>query len=208
MILPDDEQKLPKKDTGLVPYEVTLDLDQQQLALFSDREGNCGVELLTIDDDERAGKYSGKIIDKNKAKLRAIVQALASGVGQLKVAKAFSVSVHTVRGIVKRHPELIAIEEKKLSEDIGFAVKLGVERYIEAIINGEIPAAQLPVGLGILFDKKQLLDGKPTSISTAKPALDLETMKKVLSELPSLGPGGEVIEIEGKSETQSGGQDA
>ena len=205
MILPGDEDqgvngKVPALSPAS-PIELHLDIDRSQLLLFGD-----GAELLTIEEDERSGKYSGKIIDKNKAKVQAIVQALASGVGQLKVASAFSVSVHTVRAIIQRHPELIAIEEKKLSSDIGFAVKLGVERYIEAIVSGAIPAAQLPVGLGILFDKKQLLDGKPTAIQgSSKPVLTLESMKQALEALP------EAIDVEsekigGKSETQSGGQ--
>lgn len=184
---------------------VHLDLDESQYLLFGD-----GAELLTVDADEKSGKYSGKIIEKNRARVRAIVQSLAMGVGQLKVAKAFGVSVHTVRGIIQRNPELIAIEEKKLSGQLGHAFTVGLEQYTEAIIRGDIPPQLLPVGLGILFDKKQLIDGKPTSISgSVKPGATIEDMKRALAELP-------VIELEScstadagpQSETQSGGNDA
>lgn len=174
---------------------VHLDVDESQYLLF---EG--GAELLTIEEDERKGKYSGKIIDQNRQKVRAICAALAEGIGVNRIAKAFSVSIHTVLALRDRHPELIAAEEKMLSAQISRVLKVGVDRYLQALVDGVIPAAQLPVGLGILFDKKQLLDGKPTTISSSqKQVATFEEMKRALEALP--------IDVEVISETQSGGQD-
>jgi hypothetical protein len=123
-----------------------------------------GAELLSVEEDAKSGKYSGAIIEKNRDKVKAICGALAEGHGILRVAKAFGVSAHTVMGIRDRHPELIAIEEKQLTRQFGKILAVSAERLLDGLVSGAIAPAQIPVGMGIVFDKKALLDGKPTSI--------------------------------------------
>jgi hypothetical protein len=168
---------------------------EEQLALFGD-----GAELLTVEEDARRGLYSGKIIEKNRAKVRAICQALAEGIGVNRIAKAFGVNIRTVMGIRDRHPELIAAEEKLLSQQIGRVLKVGVDRYLEALLDGAIPAAQIPVGMGILFDKKALLDGKPTAIVEHRQAdLTVERLNELIEQLP-----GAVVELEASADPAPG----
>lgn len=122
-----------------------------------------GQELLEDQEElRRRGVFSGKIIDRNISKRDAIVRALAEGIGVNRIAKAFSVSVHTVMALRDRHPDLIAAEKQALSRQFGRLLKLSADRYEEALINDEVSPSQLPVAMGILSDKKALLDGDPT----------------------------------------------
>ena len=155
--------------------------DGQQLVLFE-----SGSELLTVEEDARAGKYSGAIIERNREKVKQICAALAEGIGILRIAKAFAVSPHTVIGIRDRHPDLIAMEEKQLARRYGNILKLSAERYEEALLNGSIPAAQLPVGMGIIFDKKQILEGKPTSIAGKAEVLSADRINELIASLPAV----------------------
>jgi hypothetical protein len=122
--------------------------------LFPDLPGR---ELLTVDEDAKAGKYSGAIIERNRAKVEAICRALAEGIGVKRIASAFSVSIHTVLGLRDRHPELIATQKKEASNQLGRIAKLMAENIEERLIAGTMKPSS--VDLGIVLDKKAMLDG-------------------------------------------------
>jgi hypothetical protein len=188
-----DENTLPEKWEGA----------EQQL-LFAE-----GAELLTVEEDARQGKYSGKIIEKHRAKVSAICNALAGGIGIIRIARAFGVSEHTVMAIRDRHPELIAMEEKELSRTYGKILKLSAERYLEALVAGSIHPAQLPVGMGIVFDKKALLDGKPTQIvHHQEKDLTVEDLNRLFESMKvaKVAPVLELEENSSESDSQSGGE--
>jgi hypothetical protein len=106
------------------------------------------------------------------------------------------VSAHTVMGIRDRHPELIAIEEKQLTRQYGKILAVSAERYLDGLVSGAIPAAQIPVGMGIVFDKKALLDGKPTSIVQHQDkTLNVDDFNAWVDQLPR---------IEDSSDSESG----
>lgn len=147
-----------------------------QAELFDASQLPVGHELLSIDEDARRGRFSGAIIERNREKVRSICAALAEGIGILRVARAFGVSPHTVTGIRERNPHLIAIEKKQLSRTYAAILMVGSERYLEAIHAGSINPRDLPIGLGIVSDKKALLDGDATSrvetVQMARPSVE------------------------------------
>jgi hypothetical protein len=120
-----------------------------------------GQELLEVLD--APGCCSGVILEKRTALIQSVVQALADGFGVQRIAAAYDISVYSVLGIRDRHPDLIAIEKKQLSNRLGRIVRLATERLEEALIKGEITPGQLPVLGAIMIDKKLLIDGEATS---------------------------------------------
>lgn len=133
-----------------------------QLA-FVAPEFYAGMELVNLEERAARGQFSGVILDRKRELVEAICGALVQGIGVDRIAKAFKVSVHSVLKLRERRPEVMAREKQALSRLLGDIQTLGWERYREALINGEISAGQLPVGLGIAGDKKALLDGEVTS---------------------------------------------
>lgn len=111
------------------------------------------------------GTFSGKIVEQDREKVDAVLMAFASGIGKKRIARAFGLSPHTVRGIVQRAEAAgkIAPYKQRMSVRLAQAIELGVEQYIEALEEGKIAPGQIPVGVGILTDKKALLDGEATS---------------------------------------------
>lgn len=143
----------------------------------------AGAELLSVEERAKSGRYSGVIIERDRGKVRAIVQALAEGHGIIRVARAFGVSEHTVIGIRERHPDLIAMEKKNLSKLLGRVVAVGWEQYLEAVVDGRVSPRDLPVGLGIAGDKKALIDGEVTQRIEVRQA---DTVESVLAGLECL----------------------
>jgi hypothetical protein len=135
-------------------------LPAEQPELFDPAAIPKGHELLTIDKDERAGKFTGERIARNREKYLGIVRALAEGMGIRRTARAYGVSTNTVAAIREREPSLIETEKKDLSRLMGRFVTMATERLIEE--HDQIPIGQLSVSLGIVQDKKALLDGDPT----------------------------------------------
>jgi hypothetical protein len=129
----------------------------EQPALFSDLE----MDLLTIDKPEVKKRYTAASLEKCVAKRDAIINALAQGHGLLRIADAFGVSHHLVSAIRDSRPDLVAIEKKQLSGQIGRILKLSADRFEEALANKTVPVGQIPVAFGIFSDKKAQLDGDP-----------------------------------------------
>lgn len=157
---------------------LALHVELEQGVLFG-----AGAELLEVEERARSGRYSGTIIERDRGKVRAIVAALADGHGIIRTARAFGVSEHTVIGIRERNPDLIAIEKKNLSRLLGRVVAVGWERYLEALVAGEISPRDLPVGLGIAGDKKALIDGEVTSRIEVREVVSVEAVLEGLAVL-------------------------
>ena len=138
----------------------TQPTEAEQLVLWE-----AGAELLTLDQDEHAKRYTAEQVSKNREKYRSICRALAEGIGKLRISRAYGVSIHTVLAIANREPALVAAEKRLLSRLYSHILSLSGERYYEALVLNTIPAAQLPIGHGIFSDKKARLDGEPTSLT-------------------------------------------
>lgn len=114
-------------------------------------------------------KHTGdRLLDNEKLALR-MVELLTCGWGVKRIAREMSVSPHSVRAarnaLVQRG-ELAPYKERVLAafEDI---VESGAIRLRDAMEEGLIPANQIAFNLGIIFDKRALAMGEPTSIGAA-----------------------------------------
>lgn len=168
------ETQAPPQQSECLSLEIQAELFQS------------GAELLTVDEDAKTGRYSGVIIDKNRAKVRAICAALAEGIGVQRIARAFAVSTHTVLAMRERHPELIAIEKKQLSGQVGRILKLSADRFEAALINGEVSPALLPVAFGIFTDKQAQLEAAlsgSVAVDSVQPGVSVEAVKAMLEEM-------------------------
>lgn len=145
----------------LVPAPSNLP-DAYQVPLFNERHLPAGRELLSLDDDERRGKFTGEIVAKNRERYASIVRCLAEGIGIRATARAFGCSTHTVQAIRDREGLAIATEKKELSTTLGHFARMASERLVDEL--DRIPIAQLPVAMGIAIDKKAALDGEASAI--------------------------------------------
>lgn len=127
----------------------------EQPSLFSEIE----LDLLTIDQPVTQKRYTAASLERCVAKRDAICRALAEGHGLLRIAKVYGVSHHLVSTLRDSRPDLVAIEKKQLSGQIGRILKLSADRFEEGLVAGKISPAQIPVAFGIFSDKKAALDG-------------------------------------------------
>lgn len=160
---------------------------EEQQSLFQRSELPEASELLRLDEPEARKRFTAEHLLANIEKRDAICRALAEGVGIIRIARAFGVSEHTVMALKEKRPDLVAMEKKQLSGQIGRILRLSAERYEEGLLSGKIAPAQIPVGFGIFADKKAMLDGEASLViehrlSTGGSAEDfikkLEEMKR------------------------------
>ena len=133
---------------------------QGQPSLFAVDE----LRLLKLDEPETRRHYTAASLERDTAKREAICRALAEGHGLLRIAKAFGVSHHLVSALRDARPDLVAIEKKQLSGQIGRILKMTADRYEEALAAGAVPVGQIPVAFGIFSDKKSAIDGDPSLV--------------------------------------------
>jgi hypothetical protein len=91
---------------------------------------------------------------------------LMSQVLRKRIAKEMQVSVHSVRAardVLVSKGKLAPYKERvvRLFEEI---VEVGAAKYLDALERGIVPMAQIPVGVGIISDKRALALGEPTAI--------------------------------------------
>lgn len=113
---------------------------------------------------ERKGEFTGERLHAaDPEKYRAIVAALAEGMGLRAISRAYRVSVNSVRAIKVRETGPIDTEKKEISLRLRQFVAMASDRLVEEV--DEIPVDKLPLATAIVIDKIQLLDGEATSIS-------------------------------------------
>jgi len=144
----------------MVMSEDSKELMSGQPSLFAEDE----LRLLTLDQPEMRRQYTAVSLARDTAKRDAICRALAEGHGLLRIARAFGVSHHLVSALRDARPDLVAIEKKQLSGQIGRILKMSADRYEEALAAGAVPVGQIPVSFGIFSDKKASLDGDPSLV--------------------------------------------
>ena len=144
----------------MVMSEDSKELMSGQPSLFAEDE----LRLLTLDQPEMRRQYTAVSLARDTAKREAICRALAEGHGLLRIARAFGVSHHLVSALRDARPDLVAIEKKQLSGQIGRILKMSADRYEEALAAGAVPVGQIPVSFGIFSDKKASLDGDPSLV--------------------------------------------
>lgn len=129
--------------------------DQAQPTLWPEAE--------TITDRYGCGSFTGeRLAAQEPERYRAIVDALANGLGIRQIARAFKVSPNTVAAVRAREGKTIDTLKTSIANRALLGAEMAVERLIDEM--GDIKREALPVVAGILIDKAQLLTGQATSI--------------------------------------------
>jgi len=155
---------------------------QEQPQLFDEKELPVGRELLWSDEKQRH-QFTGEVVARNQAKYQAIIDALGEGLGVRQISRAFHVSHHTVIGIRERESNLVAAQKERTGIELRRLVSMATEAVQEALADRLIPAASLPVTLGILIDKSLTWDGQATAIVRHEHQID---QGKVLASFAEL----------------------
>ena len=161
-----------------------------QPALFDDSQ--MPVEAAALESiRQRRYEFKGVRLVEDDEKGMRLVELLALKWGVKKISREMNISPHTVRAarrLLVSQGKLAPYKQRvvEMMEDV---IEAGVEKYRDALEEGRVPAAQIPVGVAIMFDKRALAMGEPTSISGRGEAqaegLKVEDINAYLERLPS-----------------------
>ena len=111
-----------------------------------------------------------------------IKQMLAEGASQRKIQAETGVSAHTVVGIRKSMP---ALDEKgwkkEVVEKLRSVVSRGASRLSDEI--DDIPITAMPVSLGILIDKINVLNDQPTAVVEHRMRITHDEINNILMDI-------------------------
>jgi hypothetical protein len=111
---------------------------------------------------------------------------LAEGLGLRAIARAYKVSVNTVRGIMVRETGPIDTDKKGISLSLRQFARLAVDRMIEEV--DLIPIDKLPIAAAIAVDKFQVLDGEATVITgSSADRIKVDRFNDLIASLPQTG---------------------
>ena len=141
-------------------------------------------------------KHTGARLLDDERKVLRLVELLMSGWSIKRIATEMTVSRHTVRAareaLVARGE--VAHYKERITSKMADIIELGLSQYAEALEDGRVPPAQIPVGVGIISDKRALAMGEPTTISagmtvSVKPEdLTVERINAWWESLPKAKP--------------------
>lgn len=152
--------------------------------------GTDGYELLSLDNDRKANRCTAVCLDARAELRKSILTALAEGHGTRRAGHAFGVSREVVRALKKQ--ALASGELDQVKQALGrecFALAAATRDRIEDELD-DMPRASLPIVLGVLVDKGQLLTGGPTS-RPGRPDVEAPDINQLVASLPHA----EVIEL-------------
>lgn len=151
-----------------------------------------GSELLTIDVQRRSKRFTADQIKKNEAKVDAVLEAVGLGIPQKMIAQAFGVSDHTVRELIKQHPNKVALNKKKLADKMLLVADRSVDNLLDIVsqeggFGPKVLPSQVAVMVGILTEKAQLLNGEATAIlGTAGEVTSYDRLQERMAQIRRL----------------------
>lgn len=167
-------------DNGQKPaVALSAELNPAQASLFDDSGDPVCLAVLDAVKLKRYEHTGERLVGDDALALR-LVELICLGWGGKKIAREMCISVHTIRAakkVLEQQKKLAPYKERVvgLFEEI---IEVGARNYLDALENGRVQAAQIPVGLGIISDKRALALGEPTMISApAAAAQDLNEKK-------------------------------
>ena len=165
----------------------------EQPALFDD--GGVPVRVAVLEAVKaRRYEHVGVRLLEDEAKALRLVELLMARWGVKKIAREMDISPHTVRAARRAlvAQGKLAPYKQRVVEMMEDVIEAGVANYRDALEEGRVSAAQIPVGVAIMFDKRALAMGEPTSISGVGAAPDedlkVENINAYLDTLPSCKP--------------------
>ena len=125
---------------------------------------------------------------EDEEKACRLVECLVNRWGVKRISRELNVSPHTVRAARRALAAQgkLAPYKQRVVEKMEDAIEAGLDKYLEGVENGSVSAAQIPVGLGIISDKRALALGEPTSIAASAGVQDDLSVEKLNAYLASL----------------------
>ena len=183
-------------------------LEPLQADLFDD--GSEGVALATIEEPAQAKRYTGEQLERRIAVRDAVCRMLAEGMGIILIAKSLraqgvKIGERSIMALRDRRPDLVAIEKKQLSTQLGRISKLMADSIESRLLAGTMKPGS--IDLAVMVDKKMALDGdaglviehRHTVAQSAEGfAQRLEQLKKLKSDAVVIDSESTVIQQETK----------
>jgi hypothetical protein len=107
-------------------------------------------------------EHTGKIVERNQARVQGILAARAMGLSIRQVCAAYQVGTHTLAEIERRHGSKLATLKDRVARRLGAFVELGLDRMLSSV--GSMDPDKLPLAVAIAIDKMQVLTGEPSVI--------------------------------------------
>jgi hypothetical protein len=142
------------------PTPTDSDLDESVAPLLPGLDIEAGAELLQ--DPTGHPEHTGKIVERNQARVQGILAARAMGLSIRQVCAAYQVGTHTLAEIERRHGAKLATLKDRVARRLGAFVELGLDRMLSSV--GSMDPDKLPLAVAIAIDKMQVLTGEPSVI--------------------------------------------
>ena len=101
-------------------------------------------------------KHTGVRLMENEKLCQRVVDLLLQGIGVLRVARLVRVSPHSVRAVreaLVTRGEMALYKERFVAKCADIT-ELGADKYLEALDKDQVPAGQIPIGVGIFGTKR------------------------------------------------------
>lgn len=148
-------------DSNLQPVKPLSQLSrEQQMELMSAEQLQLGTELLTIEEDSKAGRYTGERLAKHRERYDAIVVALGQGESVRSIARRLNASPSSVMKIRENEGESIEALKKETAATLRRFAHIGAERMLESV--EAVKLESLPLAIAIASDKADSLQGEPS----------------------------------------------
>jgi hypothetical protein len=164
---------------------------------------NLGAELLRAED--AANGYTGKIVEKNAARVQTILAVRAMGHPLRVICEAFNVSPHTVAELERRHATKLATLKERIVRKAGAFVELGLDRLLDPKEIKQMDIDKLMISVGIAIDKMQVLSGEPSVIvgTNEVPRYTIEALRERLARREPINVTGTGSVQEEKEQTRA-----
>lgn len=149
---------MPREAADIDPSE------DRQPGLFSESALPTLPQLVAFVKAKRY-EHNGQTLSKSEQTCLGIATDLMEGLPLRTIGKRWGVSRQSIwpaMEILEQQGKLEPLKQR-LSSAYGLAISLSVENLVEMLEAGKVPANVLPIAVGVLSDKKALIDGDPTA---------------------------------------------
>jgi transposase len=125
-------------------------------------------------------EVTGRIVLKDHERISRLMDMVIYGESERAIAEKLGMGRNTVRKVKDILTERGKLEpqKKRISRRLGHVAEALTEDLLRDVESNALPAHVKPIALGILLDKKALLDGEPSQvIEVRRDGLSIESVK-------------------------------
>ena len=150
--------------------------------------------LVELAGPDRA-RFTGTTVAKDGELVDAVLAAVVQGVPRETIARLARISPTSIASIVDRAEKSGTIGgwKERMSRILARATETAAAGLVDDLEKGKLPAGQKPIAIGILVDKKLLLDGEATSRIEVERVRPEDILRRIKAA--------RLVEIEGKGTT-------